>query len=535
MFYLAGGPVFYINNVFMFPVLSSTYIDDYDAFSSTFGKLQNAPMQTRTGYIGFNPIMNGNTAVGSSYAFEDGSSFFPDWEYIPGNFGGNDGGPLSKISFDNGGHGRTLHDVIVPTNTKVTGVVPELTETGQAFGGWYTDVDRKVEWNPEVFITEDITLYAKWTVDEDDDNQPRDYVDPTGDIKVKSVTVSGAPAVYQYDANLIVNTVQLRAVALPQNAKNKVVTWKSSNPGVALVDANGKVTVLGREGTVRITASAKDGSRQSGYKDISVVKHITKIRTPQKTVYLKKGKSLTLPIAMDDGILTVKGQRMFQSSKPAVVAVTAKGKVTAKKKGTSVITVTAKNGKSLKIKVNVVKKAVKLKRAKLKGIPKKIQAGKIKQLKIKVTKKAANLKITYKSSNKKVLSVDAAGKITGLKEGKARITVKIGKKKIRTRKIQVMAPVSQIKATKTKLTLKKGKSVNLKSKLKVKAYQKTPFMKKPQLTVAPVKAKLKWSSSKKRVVSVSKSGKIKALRKGTARITAKALNGKKIRFTVTVK
>jgi uncharacterized protein YjdB len=60
-------------------------------------------------------------------------------------------------------------------------------------------------------------------------------------------------------------------------------------------------------------------------------------------------------------------------------------------------------------------------------------------------------------------------------------------------------------------------------------------MKKPQTTVAPVKAKLKWSSSKKSVVKVSKTGKIKALKKGKATITAKALNGKKIKFRITVK
>ena len=52
--------------------------------------------------------------------------------------------------------------------------------------------------------------------------------------------------------------VDLKANVIPAGATNKDVTWSSSNEGVATVDANGHVTVLG-EGEAIITATTMDG------------------------------------------------------------------------------------------------------------------------------------------------------------------------------------------------------------------------------------------------------------------------------------
>ena len=54
-------------------------------------------------------------------------------------------------------------------------------------------------------------------------------------------------------------TVQLTATVAPDNAVNKNVIWTSSDPNVATVDANGKVTAVGN-GTCTITATTEDGS-----------------------------------------------------------------------------------------------------------------------------------------------------------------------------------------------------------------------------------------------------------------------------------
>ena len=52
-------------------------------------------------------------------------------------------------------------------------------------------------------------------------------------------------------------TITLAATVKPDNATDKTITWTSTDPGIASVDENGKVTAL-VAGEVNITASAED-------------------------------------------------------------------------------------------------------------------------------------------------------------------------------------------------------------------------------------------------------------------------------------
>ena len=65
----------------------------------------------------------------------------------------------------------------------------------------------------------------------------------------------------QYVLTLIEGgTAQLTATVEPSDATNKKVTWSSSAPGVATVDARGNVTAVA-EGTATITATTDDGGK----------------------------------------------------------------------------------------------------------------------------------------------------------------------------------------------------------------------------------------------------------------------------------
>lgn len=65
----------------------------------------------------------------------------------------------------------------------------------------------------------------------------------------------------QYVLTLIEGgTAQLTATVEPSDATNKKVTWSSSAPGVATVDASGNVTAVA-EGTATITATTDDGGK----------------------------------------------------------------------------------------------------------------------------------------------------------------------------------------------------------------------------------------------------------------------------------
>lgn len=56
---------------------------------------------------------------------------------------------------------------------------------------------------------------------------------------------------------------------LPEDAADKTYTWSSANEEIATVDENGKVTAVAA-GTVKITATAKDGSGVKAECDVTV-------------------------------------------------------------------------------------------------------------------------------------------------------------------------------------------------------------------------------------------------------------------------
>lgn len=86
-------------------------------------------------------------------------------------------------------------------------------------------------------------------------------------------------------------------------------------------------------------------------------------------------------------------------------------------------------------------------------------------------------------------------------------------------KYSVNVPATKIKLNKTKLSLKKGKSFTLKA------------------TMSPIKTTdtIKWTSSNKKIATVSKKGVVKAKKKGIAYITATSTSGIKKKIKVTVK
>lgn len=144
---------------------------------------------------------------------------------------------------------------------------------------------------------------------------------------------------------------------------------------------------------------------------------------------------------------------------------------------------------------------------------------------VKVTpNKKANKKVTYKSANKKIATVTSKGVIKGVKAGKTKITItsKKNKKKKTTMKVVVKkAAVKKVKLNATSFNLSPGAKKTLKA------------------TVSPTKnvsKKIVWTSSNKKVATVTSKGVVKGIKDGKATITAKAADGsnKKAKATVTV-
>lgn len=82
---------------------------------------------------------------------------------------------------------------------------------------------------------------------------------------VKVSTVSGITTVGKANS-----TVQMKAEVLPKDAKDKSVTWSSSDNSIATVDEKGVVTVKEQNGDVKITATSKADASKKGEMTLKV-------------------------------------------------------------------------------------------------------------------------------------------------------------------------------------------------------------------------------------------------------------------------
>lgn len=267
------------------------------------------------------------------------------------------------------------------------------------------------------------------------------------------------------------------------------------------------------------------------YKPITFVS--ATINTNDLNTYLY-GSSLPKPQANISSLILSKGQSTqtvkiknltndikilaWFSDDTDIAAVTQSGKITGKKVGHTIITVVLSSGDSIKIKVTVQKSKVRTKS--ITGIKKKATINKGKTLKLKpiISPATSQEKITYSSSNSKILSVSSKGIVKAKKRGTAKITVKSGSKKTT---ITITVPktyTKKISGIKSNISIRKGKKIQIKAKT----------------IPANSDEKISYSSSNKKVATISSKGTITGKKKGSTVITIKS--GKiKTKCKVTVK
>ena len=144
-------------------------------------------------------------------------------------------------------------------------------------------------------------------------------------------------------------------------------------------------------------------------------------------VRLGVGEKLALNVRYASAGAT--GRLRFESSKASVASVNAKtGLVTAKKQGTAVVTVTAANGNQLSVEVQVLKKPRSIVLSEKEAL---LGVGEAMQLSY-VLPEGSWGAVTYSSSDARVATVDAEGRVLAVGTGKARITAKLynGKKAV---------------------------------------------------------------------------------------------------------
>ena len=97
-----------------------------------------------------------------------------------------------------------------------------------------------------------------------------DFVDPIGytaGVRVTGITVAGMGGVSTItEAD---GTLQMIAAITPENATNKAVTWTVDDPSKAEISSTGLLTAKA-DGTVNVTATAKDGSGVTGKATVTI-------------------------------------------------------------------------------------------------------------------------------------------------------------------------------------------------------------------------------------------------------------------------
>lgn len=241
---------------------------------------------------------------------------------------------------------------------------------------------------------------------------------------------------------------------------------------------------------------------------------------------LETGKSFTLMATVTPTDTTDKV--VWSSDNGAVAKVSSTGVVTAVKPGTAVITATAGSVKAT-CTITVANPVVKVTGIKITASSRSIAAGKKVQLKATAApSNADNKAVTWTSSNKKVATVNSKGVVTfNKKAGGKKVTItaaaKDGSKKYA--KITLRCMKGSVKSIKLsgKTTLKPGKTTKLKAKV-------TTVNGKANKSVV-------WSSSNTKLATVDKNGKVKAVKgkKGTVKITARAVDGSRKKATIKIR
>ena len=204
-----------------------------------------------------------------------------------------------------------------------------------------------------------------------------------------------------------------------------MLNYDSSNKNIVTVDSDGTITAMD-VGKAEITITSKSDSKLKGSFTVNVKNgsgkiFLEKTRAVLNTVDRKETKiKIKKIVGLKSDAVT------YESSNTKIASVNSKGVITAKKRGTTYITVKSKVNKKVKtlfivtvtqpvLKVNVPNTTVSVQTGKKTSLSSLVSAS---------PSNASNKKFSYKSSNKKIAIVNSKGVVTGIRAGKATITIK---------------------------------------------------------------------------------------------------------------
>ena len=326
----------------------------------------------------------------------------------------------------------------------------------------------------------------------------------------------------------------LKASVQPSGVSSRKVTWTSSDPSAATVDARGRVTAqnVSARKSVTITAAAKDGSGVTGSYDLTITPVASGVKlyldgeiVNGKTLYVDVNALNTLKLTAEVEPADASQRVKWTSSSRGRATVTG-GNVSIKKRGNVTITAVAEDGSRVSarvvLKISSISKTVTVSGADT------LPAGKTAKLSAQVLPRdTTDKKVIWSSSNPSVLSVDSRGRIrAGSVTSATNVTITATARDggaVGTRTVTVTPRAMAVNVTRN--------GAAIPNVVFIDSGTMTPVRLGASVYPADAAQNVTWKSGNNRVVRVDNNGVLTPVKKGKTIVTASANDGTGVKRT----
>ena len=353
-------------------------------------------------------------------------------------------------------------------------------------------------------------------------NDPRIKFDKTADkSRSVDVTVYDGIAINTSSATMTLGSELQLSLTAPNPYQGEIY-WISKDDSIASVDENGLVTAK-KIGTTTVTAQINVGSgvTKRAQCTINVVASVSAIKLTAKDDHMKVGDKLTITAEITP---KVSGTVLkWTSSDPSVASISTTNAlsitINGEKAGSTVITaVNPDNGVVGTMVIHVVSGITSITLSDHEVvIPK--SAG-FYQLYCKCEPELpSNEKLTWSSSDNRIITVDQNGKVSIVKPGTAHINVMTSNGLLESCKFTILQGMESIVLDETELVMYVGQTYRM-------TYSVFP--------ATTSDTTLKWTPTNSKVVTVDNTGFFTAKNTGTCVVTVQAMDGSGVFTTCTV-
>lgn len=328
--------------------------------------------------------------------------------------------------------------------------------------------------------------------------------------------------------------LSLKANVQPSGVNNRKVTWTSSDPASATVDARGRVTAqkVSERKSVTITATAQDGSGVVGSYELTVTPVASGVKlyldgeiVNGKTLYVDVNAVNALRLTAEVEPAGASQSVKWTSSSRGRATVTG-GNVAIKKRGNVTITAVTEDGSRVSARV-ILKIAAISKTVTVSGADT-LPAGKTAKLSAQVLPRdTTDKKVIWSSSNPSVLSVDLSGRI---RAGSVTTATNVT--------ITATARDGGAAGTRTVTVTPRAMAVNvtrngaaIPNVVFIDSGTMTPVRLGASVYPADAAQNVTWKSGNNRVVRVDNNGVLTPVKKGKTIVTASANDGTGVKRT----